>query len=202
MNRKVDRVNEAMEQAKEAADIYKRLNKKMAQAQSWHILALLLYNDNQLGAAEETASRVISLLLDKGGQHTICQSHCLLGDIYSSKGKTKKALDHYKTALRIASSFDWPGEQFRIHHSLANLFLGQNRFDVAHAHAEHAKSHAINHPYKLGLAMELQARIWYNQCRLEEAKSEALRAINVYEKIGATKDVEDCRAILRDIERQ
>jgi hypothetical protein len=38
--------------------------------------------------------------------------------------------------------------------------------------------------------MELQAWVWYNQHRLEEARSEALRAADIYEKLGAAKDVE------------
>ena len=50
--------------------------------------------------------------------------------------------------------------------------------------------------------MELQAGFWYKEHKFEEAKSEALCAVEVYEKIGATGDVEDCRKILRDIEEQ
>ena len=49
--------------------------------------------------------------------------------------------------------------------------------------------------------MELHAWIWHRQGRLEEAKSEALRAIDVYGRIGAGKDVEDCRNLLQKIEK-
>ena len=49
--------------------------------------------------------------------------------------------------------------------------------------------------------MEIQAWIWYKQHRLEEAKSEALRAADVYEKFGTVERVEDCRKLLRGIER-
>jgi hypothetical protein len=52
----------------------------------------------------------------------------------------------------------------------------------------------------LGRAMELQAQFWYKEGKFEEARSEALRAVDVYEKIGAAKDVEDCKIILRKIE--
>ena len=48
--------------------------------------------------------------------------------------------------------------------------------------------------------MELQARIWYKQDRLEEARSEALGAAKVYEGLWATKDLEGCRKLLRDIQ--
>ena len=57
-----------------------------------------------------------------------------------------------------------------------------------------------NDPNLLGCIMKLQAGFWYKQGRLGEAKSEALDAINAYKKIGAMEDVEECRAILQDIE--
>ena len=47
--------------------------------------------------------------------------------------------------------------------------------------------------------MELQARIWYEERKLEGAKSEALRAVGVYEGIGAAKDLENCKTLLRKI---
>ena len=50
--------------------------------------------------------------------------------------------------------------------------------------------------------MELQARIWYEEGRLEEAESEALRAADVFEKLGATEELEICRELLGDIERE
>ena len=83
---------------------------------------------------------------------------------------------------------------------MAKLFLGKDRFDDARAHAERAKSHATNDPYNLGRAMEQQARIWWKERKFEEAKSEVLHAASVFEKIGAAKEAEGCRAILRDIE--
>ena len=67
---------------------------------------------------------------------------------------------------------------------------------------ERAKSHAINSSYRLGRVTELQAMIWREERRLEEAKSGALRAASVYGKIGATKDVEDCRELLQEIEQE
>ena len=48
---------------------------------------------------------------------------------------------------------------------------------------------------------ELQARVWYKQHRPEVARSEALRAAQVHEKLGAVED-EECRKLLRDIEKE
>lgn len=172
----------------------------MGRAQSWQRLARLLYCDNQLDAAEEAASRSIDLLQDEGQQFWLCQSHRILAEICHSKGKTEKAINHFEMAIEIASSFDWHDQLSRSHYSLAALFFDEHRPDDAHAHVERSKSHSINYPYLLGRAIHLQARFWYDQHKLEEAKSEALRAAEVYERIGATKDVEDCRGILRDVE--
>ena len=111
-------------------------------------------------------------------------------------------INHYEKAIGIASTFKWLHSLFGINYYLAGLFLSEKRFEDAHAHLERAKSHAINAPYNLGCAMELQARIWYEEGRLEEAKSQALLAASVFEKMGAVKEVEICRSILRDIEQK
>ena len=66
-----------------------------------------------------------------------------------------------------------------------------------------AKSHAaIDDTYYLACATQLQARFWYGQGKFEEAKSEALSAADVFERFGAAKDLEECRALLRDIEER
>jgi len=201
-NRLLCLYKEGIQQAEEALEIYTRLGNTVAQARLLSDLAYLLYGDDQLDAAEKAALRAIDLFPEKGQEILVCQCRRVLGHIYRSKGKKKKAIHHYETALGIASSFGWDGELFWIHCSLAELFSAQGRFDDAHAHNEHAKSHAANDEYNLGRAMELQAGFWFEQRRFEEAKSEALRAADVYEKLGATSDVEDCRELLRKIDKK
>jgi len=88
---------------------------------------------------------------------------------------------------------------FWSHLSLGWLFCEEGRFDDAHAHVEHAKSHTIDNTYNPTLAMELQAMIWYRERRLEEARSEALRATDVYEKLGAAEAIEACRKLAQRI---
>jgi tetratricopeptide (TPR) repeat protein len=189
---------EGIQQAKESAGIFERLNDALEQADSLQQLAWLLQGDGQLDVAAEAASRSIELLPDSE-KFLACQGHRALGDICHSKGETEKAINYFEIALETASSFDWPSQMFRILFSLAVLFSDHDRFDEAHAHVERAKLHATNDPYDLGRAMELQARIWYKHGRLEEAKSEALCAAGVYGKLGAAEDVEDCRDLLRKI---
>ena len=193
---------EGIEQAKESSEIFERLNHRLGQSISLRHLARLLHHDGQLDAAEEAVLRAIDILPNAGQPFLVSQCHRVLGNIYRSKGETGKSIKYLETALEIASPFNWHGELFWIHYSLAESFFGENRFDNAHAYIEHAKLHAIDSGYTLGRAMELQARFWYKEHKLEEAKSEALHAVDAYEKIGATKDVEDCRKILRDIEEQ
>jgi len=199
-NRLLGLYEEGIQQAKEASEIVEQLGDAARQAQCSIDLANLLYEDKQLDAAEEAASRAINLLSGKDEQYRLCLCHRVLGDIYHSKGETEKAVHHLEVALGIASSFDWPSELFWTRHSLAKLFSEQDRFDDAHAHIEHAKSHAVNDTYNLGRATHLQAYIWYQQGRLEQAKSEGLRAADVFEKLGAALELEICRELLQRID--
>ena len=201
-NKLLDHYEEGIRQAREALGIYTRLNHVLGQARTLEWLARLLHSDNQLDAAEEAASRAIDLLSGKREQFVVCKCHHVLGEICYSRGETERAIDHFETALRIASPSNWHGQLAQNHYELANLFFKEGRFDDAHASVERAKSHCINDPYSLGRAMELQARFWYGQGKFEEAKSEALGAADVFERLGAAKDLEDCRALLRDIEEK
>ena len=191
---------EGLLQAKESLEIFERLNDVLGQAHSLRWLAKLLLGDKQLDAAEAAASRSINLIPDNK-PFEVCQGHRVLGDICRSKGETERAIKHFETALRIASSSNWHCEQLWTFHSLARLFRDQGRLDDAHAYIERAKSHVVN-AYDLGHTMGLQAEIWCKQGKLEEAEAEILRAIDVFTKLGDAMDLEDCRNILQLIETE
>ena len=199
-NRLLGLRKEGILEVEEASEIYEQLNCVSEQAQALQQLASLLYEDKQLDAAEEAASRATELLLDESNQISVCECHRVLGKIYRSRGETEKAIKHFETALEIASSSNRHTHLFWNNYSLAELFLGEKRFDDAHVHISRAKSYAINAPHLLGHARELEAVIWYKEHRLEEAKSEALRAADTFETLGATKQVEVCRKLLQRIE--
>ena len=201
-NRMIDLHEEGIQQAREALEIYERLGNTRQQADCLRKLALLLGSDNQLDAAEEAAFRAISLLPEEGRQYRVCQSHFALGDIYRFSGETEKSIHHFEAVAGIASASNWSNDLFWAHYNLAHLFCDQGRFGDAQAHVEHAKSHAINNKHHLGLAAETQAGIWHRQDRLEEAKSEAMRAADIFGKLGAAKDVERCRKLLRATEKE
>jgi tetratricopeptide (TPR) repeat protein len=201
-NRLIGLCEEGIQQAKEALGIYERLGDTIGQGQCLIHLAYSLRSNKQFDAAEEAAFRALDLFPEKGEEHRVCESHRILGKIYQSKGDTKKAIHHFEVALGIASPFDWHNLLFCIHCELAKLFRNERRFDDAHTHIKHATSHTVDSTYNLGFAMELRAKVWYDQRRLEEAKSEALRAADIYEKLGAAKNVKDCRKLLQKIERK
>lgn len=87
---------------------------------------------------------------------------------------------------------------FWTHHSLAELFHDENKFEDAHVHIEQAKSHTVDDPYSLGRAMKIRARILCRQNRLKEATDEVLGALEIFENLGAT-ELESCRTLLREI---
>ena len=193
---------EGIQRAEEALEICEQLNDAFGLAHSFRALAWSLLYDNQLDAAEGAASRAIEFLPDEGDRSLVCECHDLLGDIYKLKGETEKAIAHFEVALDIASSFGWHDRQFWICYSLVYLFAQQSRFDDAQAHLERAKPHAAHSAYLLGCAARLQAELWHVRGRFEEAKSAALRAVDLYEKIGATKDLEKCREFIMDIDAE
>ena len=200
-NRMLGLYEEGIQQAEEAMRIYEGLDDIVGQAESLRQLAWLLYDDEKLDAAEEAVTRAIGLLPEKGQEFLTCQCHDLLGDVHRSKGEREKAIRHFEFALKIASAFNWHYRLFWIHYSLAQLFHKEAAFDNANAHIERAKSHVGEKNYLLGRAMEVQARIWRQQGKLEDVKSEVLRATEIYGKLGLAKDVQDCRNLLQQIEQ-
>ena len=201
-NRGLGHFTEGIQQARDSLEIYERFNHTVEQAGALCRLARLLYGDQQLDAAEEAVSRAIDLSSDKDDQLKLCISHRVLGNILRSKGETERAIGHFETALGIASSLNWSNEQFWNHHCLAELFHDRGRLDEARAHIERTRSYVFDDMYNLGSAMRLQACFWHKQGRFEGARLEAIGAVDVFEKLGAANDVEDCRKLLRQIEEE
>ena len=200
-NRVLGLFKEGIGQATEALGIYERIGTTGSRGRCLIRIAELLHDDEQLDAAEETVSRAIKILPEKGEEWQVCESHVILGKIYCSKGEKEKAIHHFETALTTASSFRWSDHLFWIHYSLAQLFLDEDDFDKAHTHIEQARSNAVDSPYQLGVAMYIQARIYYQQHRLEDSAFGARRALEIFEGFGAQRLAEGCKGLLRDIER-
>ena len=199
VNRTLGLSREGIQQAEEALEIYKRLGDTLEEANCLRSLARLFVKDNQLDAAEVAALRSIDLLSEKGQEYQVCRSHRLLGNIYRSKGEEEKAIHRLETALTIASPPNWHSELFSIHYDMASLFFDEGKFDNANTHIEQAKSHVVDDAYYLGRGMEMQAWIWDGQGRLEEARSEALRTLEIYERLGAARDAKRFRLFLQEI---
>ena len=200
-NRDIGLAKEGMRQAREASEIFEKLGDTVNQAGCLVDLARSLQLENQLEAAEEAASRAIDLLPEKGKQFEVCEGDRVLGSICTSKGDREKAIYHFEAALGIATSFGWHDRLFWVHYFMARLFSREGRFNDAHAHVEQARLRAVNDTYLLARASLLQAGFWDKQHIFEEAKSEALGAFVVFERLGATNYVESTRELLEQVDR-
>ena len=200
VNRTLGLFREGIQEVEEALEIYKRLGDATEQACCLEELASLSLAYNQLNAAEATALHEVDLLSREGQEFQLSRSHRLLGIISRSKGEKEKAIHHWKTALTIASHSNWPHELFWTHYAMAKLFRDEHEFNEATAHTNQAKSHAADDEYNLGHGMGMQAHIWYLQGRLEDARSEALCALKILEKLGALNEVERHKELLQWIE--
>ena len=201
-NRQLSLYEEGILQAKEAAEACERLNIISMHAHTLRCLAWLLRDGNQLDAAKAAASRAIKAHTELGEQYGVCQSHRILAIVCHHKGEIEEATRHFDTALGIASASNWHRELFLNYHSLAELCFDEERFDDAHAHMERAKSHTAGHEFHLGRGMQLQATFLYKRYKFKEAESEVLKAIEIFEKIGTTLDLDECRVLLRNIQEE
>lgn len=182
-----------MQQAKEVSETFERLDNPVNQAVSLIDLALLFRSDEQFDAAEEAAFRAIELLPEKCQQLMVCKGHRALGSVYYSRGDTEKVIHHLDAALGIATSFGRDSELFWTRYIPARIFFREGKLDDARA-----ASHTDN-VYELGRAMELQANFWYDRDKFEREKVGAERAADLYGRVGATNDIEDCKELLRKI---
>ena len=192
---------EGIRQAKEAFEIFEQFNNVTEQAESLNSLARLLVADEQLDAVEDAASRAIDLASEKGQEYTLCGLHRILGKIHQSKGDKEKAVHHFAAALGIASPFNWRDELFWNHYNLAKLFRDEDQFEEANAHIKEARVLATENVYWLGCVEYVQASVWYLQGRLDDAKSEALHSLGIFEKLGAAKKMESSRELLQMLEQ-
>ena len=200
-NRRMGLCGEGLQQAEEASGIFERLGEPVAQAACSVMIAQLLQGDGRLEAAEETALRALDLL-EKGEQSPDYDCHFVLGHIYESKGETEKAVHHFNIALGIASALNRAEGLFWVHYHLTLLSIQQGRFCDAQTHTEHVESFVANNKLRLAHTSVLHAVLWGEQNMLEEARSEALAAIDAFEKLGSVEGTELAREILRQIEAQ
>lgn len=90
VNRLLRLHKEGIQQAKKALEIYEWIDDTKGQTRCLKDLALVLFSDKQLDAAENAASRAINLVPEKGQEHSLCVLHRILGKIYQSKGENRK----------------------------------------------------------------------------------------------------------------
>ena len=86
------------------------------------------------------------------------------------------------------------------HHFLTSLYFSREKYDDAISHAEQSKEYAINNAFGMAQAILLQATCYYRQGKLEKAKFEALRALEIFERLGGQEHLEKCRVTVWMIE--
>ena len=203
VNRFLHLYREGIQQAKEALEIFERIGDATERAWCLMDLAYVLLEGKQLDTAKNAASRAIDLIAEKDQGYLACILHRILGRVHHSKGEKKEAIHHFETALGIASPFNWRGTLFWTHYALADLFDNWDESEDANTHMERAKSYAIEGamPYELARAMQTQAKFWHRQLRLEDAKSETLHSLEIFEKLGAAAGVRRSELLLQKVER-
>ena len=191
---------EGIREAREASEILEWLGNSVGQADSLVKLAQSLHQDGQLDAAEEAISRAITLA-PKNNQSLLNYCHYSLGNVYRSKGRQEKAIEHFEISLRIASSLDWHQDAFLTHKALVELFCEMGRFDDANSHLERSRRHTTSSPLYSTELIGLQGFVCFSQGRLEEAEVRISRAIDAFEELGATAHAENCRGLIQKARR-
>ena len=198
-NRMLGLREEGIQEATEAVEIYERLCDITEQAYSLTCLAVAFLGNGQLDVAEYTAHRAIDIV-PEGQESFVCVAHQFLGVAYGTQGKTKKAIHHLEMGVKIALAFNRLDLLLGIRESLVSVLLYAGRFEDASAQVEQIKLGAADDLLSVGCAMKMQAQVWCRQRRLEDAKSEALRALEILENIGAAADAKRCKKTLLQIE--
>ena len=202
INRHLDH-GQGILQLKEALEIYEQYEDAKEQKETLYQLAMLYVEDWQLDLGEETASRAANLFPDGPCEYDDYEFHHILGHACESRGETEAAISHLEIALEITSSRGWETRQIRIHDCLVTLFLKEERFNDAQVHLENLKLIHSTHgaPICVDQLMIEQASVWFAQGRFEEAKSEFLRIIGVYDGgVHFSECIEDIKVILQIIE--
>ena len=191
---------EGIPQAKEALEIYERLEDTEGQADSLGCLAFLYLQDNMHTTAVEVSSRAVDLSSGERKQSHLCEYHHILGHRYSPR---QAQISHHIKALDIALSLNSLDRQTQIFLCLIGLFIEEDRLDDAQAYIEQHKLKVVNSPFNMAATMMIQAFVWDHGGRVDEAKSEALRCIDLYKKLGVSgRLLKKSEAILREFEEK
>lgn len=202
VNGRLELYEEGIQQAKEALGIYEQLGDMVQQGTCWGSLAaLFIINEDKLDAAEDARLRSIGLLPEKGEEFNLCESYLQLGIIYLLKHERQKAIRQFEIVLGIASAFKWSEELYRINVTLGVMLTSEGELDDATARICEAKSHAVDRAHDLACAMRMQADVFLEQRRFEDAKSEARDALEIFEGLGAEDNSLDIRNLLLTIEK-
>ena len=109
----------------------------------------------------------------------------------------RPAIHHFEAALAVSSSFNQHNALFWSNYSLAKLFSDEDSFDDANAHIERAKSYAVmtHSAWVVRSGSRLTVGINKVEPKKRKPSAEALRALDVYKRLGVAKGVEVTRYV-------
>ena len=92
-------LEEGIQQEKKALEISQQVKDAGLQTQSLTLLAQLFLQDNQVAAAEETASQAIAIFSENSLPTIFIECRYILGEVYRVKSNSEEAIKHFKVAL-------------------------------------------------------------------------------------------------------
>jgi len=122
-NRLLGLGKEAMQQVREALEIYERLGDTGRQAWCSIALAALLFKFQRLDDAEEATSSGVGLVPEGGGKFIVCQGRHILGEVYHSKGNREGPARNFEAASKLHLLSTWSISRFRFISPWRRCFL-------------------------------------------------------------------------------
>ena len=175
-----------------------RLDDTAEQARCLNILASLSYEDEQLDAAEEAVSCAISQPILPAPQFSLQMRH----ETEVIQVVVRAGVGAFDVIVCVVESAFVQEQSRQAIMNPKQLVVPAERGGDSESHLEMSRLlplalgfiYVAKNMMRSFLGPSLREKI--------EARSEALRAIDAYEKLGAAQDLERCRRILREIEEE
>ena len=197
-------IEEGIQQAGEAMTISRQIGDIVGVIGCHIRLSSLFRRAERNDEADECESRLIELtntLLASSYLEPMLRGlvHDSLAQIYFNKRDMEQATSHAETALRIGG-ITVRSNLFTRYHTMARIHMENGRFDDAEAQLEHARSLAAEDSSEHSRLVLLQAHLLVKQGKLEEARSEAPRALDLLQEHGAVDQVKEAEDLIQSID--
>lgn len=190
---------EAAQRAREAADLLGRAGDQRGLGHAWRLLGRALRERGQVDEAARLLADAEALLVAYGHGDDVAIVRASRADLLRQTGHPDEALDLYEAVLR--NSLEDPGTEANVRHDLGQIALAQGfiaearaSFEAAEALAEAAGARAILARGRLG-----RARVARIAGDVAEARSLAVAAADLFERLGDAERAREARAIFEGV---